>query len=648
MISLLLITPLGVRASRSVAHRAVSQHRILTDTVHNTKPRLVIPDSLRAAYKYTDAVKALKIHRDTTLGLSLLREALAIDSTYAPALYLLALHYYENDDERAVTYSEKAYCQDTTSRWYAGLYGQSLAVTGDVDRALPIYRRLLVIDKNNSDNYRILSMLYHQRKQPYSALAVLDSAEMRFGRSSHLSKMKRLLLIRTNQADRAIEEAQQSVEEAPYEVGNVVELGRMYYHAGRDSMARVTLRRAVQMDSTSIDALTAYGDYCMRHNDIEEYCSTVRLLMAQPDYPTKTKSEICQTLTLDRKFYGEYYVAVGRVLGAFVMHHPTDKRAIDLYGDHLLAGGEVEAALNFFKLHLDMEPPVMDYYMAVIDLEDYLSHPDSVDYYVQRAMQRFPDDATLHIRQANRRYIKGDLQGAVDGFKTSLAMAQNDTLRGQIWGYIGDTYHAMAQEQMRRKRLKKDYVEALKLLKVMAKEGGDQDRPKITPEQEKEIQHVMDSIVANTPKPYPLRISPKKAMKLCFESYENSLALNIENALVLNNYAYYLSVRGEQLERALMMSTKAISLAGNNATYLDTHAWVLYKLGRYAEARNVMRKALMLDTEADPTLMMHYGDILYALEEFYMAETYWQKALDNGADSDEVEQRLQLLNNKDK
>jgi Flp pilus assembly protein TadD len=118
--------------------------------------------------------------------------------------------------------------------------------------------------------------------------------------------------------------------------------------------------------------------------------------------------------------------------------------------------------------------------------------------------------------------------------------------------------------------------------------------------------------------------------------------------MTLNNYAYYLSVEGQQLERALVMSTKAISLASSNATYLDTHAWVLYKLGRYAEARNVMRKALMLDTEADPTLMMHYGDILYALEEFYMAETYWQKALDNGADSDEVEQRLQMLKNKDK
>lgn len=608
VITFLLITPLGVRATRKGAYKAVNQLGSLADTVQSSKPALHIPDSLRATYKYTEAVKALNIHRDTIKGLPLLREALEIDSTHAPAHYLLASHYFQGDDERAVYHARKAYEQDTTSRWYAGLYGRVLAVVGEVDKALPIYRKLLTIDKNNPDNYRILSMLYHQRKQPYSALAVLDSAEVRFGRSPHMDKLKRLLLIRTNQADRAIEDARQAVEEAPYEVGNVVELGRTYVNAGRDSLARVTLRQAVQMDSTSIDALTTYGDYCMRRNDIDGYLSTVKLLVAQPDYPMEQKNNICRMLTVDRQFYGNNYIAVGRVLHTFVLHHPTDKRAIDLYGDHLLAGGEVEAALDFFKLHLDVEPPVMDYYMAVIDLEDYLQHPDSVDYYVQRAMQRFPDDPTLHIRKANRHYIKGDLQGAVESFEASLTMAQNDTLRGEIWGYMGDTYHAMAERRA-----------------ALDKAGIRRDTSA-----------------------YPVRISAKKAQALCYESYEKALALYPDNALVLNNYAYFLSLEGQQLERALVMSSRAVILVENNATYLDTHAWVLYKMGRYAEARNVMRKALMLDTEGNETLLMHYGDILFAMQEWFMAETYWQKALDRGADKGEVEQRMLQLKSKQK
>ena len=53
--------------------------------------------------------------------------------------------------------------------------------------------------------------------------------------------------------------------------------------------------------------------------------------------------------------------------------------------------------------------------------------------------------------------------------------------------------------------------------------------------------------------------------------------------MVLNNYAYFLSLEGRELEKALTMSSRAIALTDNNPTYLDTHAWVLFKLGRTAE-----------------------------------------------------------------
>jgi Flp pilus assembly protein TadD len=113
--------------------------------------------------------------------------------------------------------------------------------------------------------------------------------------------------------------------------------------------------------------------------------------------------------------------------------------------------------------------------------------------------------------------------------------------------------------------------------------------------------------------------------------------------MVLNNYAYFLSVEGRDFERALIMSTRANQLSENNSTYLDTHAWILYKLGKYEEARNVQRKALMLDTTGSEALLMHYGDILYALDDKFMAETYWKKALEAGADPRLVEQRLSKL-----
>lgn len=589
VVSILLLTPLFVQAQQ------------LKEEVE--KPKLIIPDSLRAAYKYTDALKALTIHNDTVKGLPLLKEALKIDSTYAPAHYELASYYLENDMQRALTHARKAYEQDTTSRWYMGLYGQTLAISGNFDAALPIFQKLIKVDRSNPDHYRILSILYQQRKQPYSAIATLDSAEVRFGKINQLSQMKRHLLIKTNQMDRAIDEARQAVEAAPYEVDNVISLGQTYAVAGRDSLASVTLRKAIEMDSTSVDALTTYIDYCWQKREMNNYLSTMKMLFAQKEYPLERKVDIYKKLIADRNFYGNHYFNIGSLAQTLMIHYPDEKDAIDIYGDHLLAGGEIELALNHFKNHLDSEPPQMDYYMAVIDIEEYMQHADSVDHYVQRAMERFPNNPTLIIRKANRQYIKGNLMGAIESFHEAMTLTESDTVRGELWGYVGDTYHAIAERRSKQLKAK----------------------------------------IKRDTSAYPVKMKPEKAMEACFEAYDKALALHADNAIVLNNYAYFLCEQDREFERALTMSSRAIILSENNSTYLDTHAWVLYKLGRYEEARNVQRKALMLDTTGSEALLMHYGDILFALGEKYMAETYWQKALDAGADPAEVESRIAKL-----
>ena len=114
--------------------------------------------------------------------------------------------------------------------------------------------------------------------------------------------------------------------------------------------------------------------------------------------------------------------------------------------------------------------------------------------------------------------------------------------------------------------------------------------------------------------------------------------------MVLNNYAYFLSLEGRDLERALAMAGRAIVLEENNPTYLDTYAWVLYRLGRYDEAKKTMQQALSLDRSQSPDLQLHYGDILAALGEKFMAEVYCKKALEGGYDDpDAIVERFRRL-----
>jgi tetratricopeptide (TPR) repeat protein len=140
----------------------------------------------------------------------------------------------------------------------------------------------------------------------------------------------------------------------------------------------------------------------------------------------------------------------------------------------------------------------------------------------------------------------------------------------------------------------------------------------------------------------------RNEMKRCYKAYDKALRYFGDNAMVLNNYAYFLSLEGRDLERALTMITRAMALSEKSATYLDTMAWVLYKLGRYDEAKKYMQQALSLDRVQSAELALHYGDILHALGDDFMAKTYWRKALERGADKEKIESRFMSEEKKSK
>jgi len=75
-------------------------------------------------------------------------------------------------------------------------------------------------------------------------------------------------------------------------------------------------------------------------------------------------------------------------------------------------------------------------------------------------------------------------------------------------------------------------------------------------------------------------------------AYEKALQLKKDNAYVLNNYAYYLSLRGKELEKAEKMARQAVSLEPGNSSFQDTYGWVLYKIGQYKEAKEWIGKAI--------------------------------------------------------
>lgn len=138
--------------------------------------------------------------------------------------------------------------------------------------------------------------------------------------------------------------------------------------------------------------------------------------------------------------------------------------------------------------------------------------------------------------------------------------------------------------------------------------------------------------------------------KEAYAAYDSCLQYDPGNIGTLNNYAYFLSVDGVDLDRAEKMSAKAIAAEPKNATYLDTYAWILYRLGRYADAKIYIDQTLKFvsDSTSSNTLYEHAADIYAALGDYGSAASFCEKAVKLGGDAKALEKKIRLYRKKSK
>jgi tetratricopeptide (TPR) repeat protein len=131
--------------------------------------------------------------------------------------------------------------------------------------------------------------------------------------------------------------------------------------------------------------------------------------------------------------------------------------------------------------------------------------------------------------------------------------------------------------------------------------------------------------------------------RAAYKNYEKVLAIDTAHISVLNNYAYYLSEDNKNLKRALEMSKKTIDAEPENATFLDTYAWILHKLGRDNEAQPIFRKAMTLGGRESAVILDHYGDVLFALKEYNTAILYWEDSLSkkDAVNTDKIRMKIE-------
>ncbi|MDD3108152.1 MAG: tetratricopeptide repeat protein [Alistipes sp.] len=539
----------------------------------------VYPREVLSGYYYTEGVKNNITQGSSERSVALFLKALESDSTHAPSLFELA-NLSLQEPQEALKYSLKANALDTTNKWYRMQLGRLLVATQHFDSAFTLYRTLLQNDPANPENYRTLAALYDQRGEPEKALALLDSAELRVGIHPLLFEYKRQLLLNLKQYDRALRETQTMVETYPNDEENLVALAELYALFGKDSLATHYYDRAQGIDPNNPQTLASLNSFYKQRNDNVRFLETAAQLFRIKAFPLEPKLQFFEDLIDVPNYYRDNYIRLGALVSALVITYPNDPRTLKLYARHLMAGGSIEEALRFYKSHLN--DSISDF-----NKELYYNVLE-IEAYLKR-----PDSVARYASQALQHYPND---------------AELYLRKGSVESYYIENQELAEQ----------DFKTALKYATSDS------------------MRSVIYGLLGDT---YHSMEDDKKS----FKAYEKGIRIDTTNAVLFNNYAYFLSLRNEHLDKALTMVQTALRLSPNNPTYLDTYAWILYQMGRYEEARTPMRQAISLDRSNNKELYLHYGDILYKLKDHFMASFYWKKALELGVDPQEIDQRMKQI-----
>lgn len=261
---------------------------------------------------------------------------------------------------------------------------------------------------------------------------------------------------------------------------------------------------------------------------------------------------------------------------------------------------------------------------------------------------KYPQNEQVEMRYANHLIRAGELDKALLIYKKLARSPKNPDPKEALLTVMSIENHLGHTDSMRHyldlaiERLPNDSDLYIRKAYIIDTEDGNELLA--TEYYEKAIEVATDSLAKSDA--YTALADHIKDIKKSKKFYKKALEFNPDNAMALNNWAYFAALVNDDLPLSLEMSTRACELEATNATYLDTKAWILFLMGRNQEAKKVMQQAISLNQTNDPTLLVHYADILAANGDTFLAEIYYKRAVEAGGDDQLIRERLEELKKK--
>ena len=470
--------------------------------------------------------------------------------------YEIAQIYIKTQPYVGVKYAKKAYELDLDNNWYALFYAENLFLNKDYYNSIKVYKSLISKDKDQDDYYLELAKIHLYDNNLKAAISTYNNLEKIKGLNHYTSVQKHKIYSELKDFKKAAKEITLLLVEFPYDVDLYEMLSDCYILDGDLDKAFDVLKTLSNLNPNSAAVHFTLSDFYLQKGDLVQYEEELKLAF-DSDY-IDAQQKIRKFTTILTPIYENDFTQFNFALDLckILYKHHSDDDMVNYIYADLL------------KLDQQLERSVF-HYQNVVRI-----NPNQKDAWQELLFSLLSlnnlDTLVLYSESALELYPTYP----IFYYLNSLAYYYTDNYLKSI-----ESVHIGVNFIVKNTNLSSE----------------------------------MYAILGNS-------YNAISDFKNSDESYEKALEFSPNNVQVLNNYAYYLSLRVENLERAKEMSAKTIEMFPNEANYYDTYAWILYKMKDYTEAKIWMQKAL--DISESQTFYDHMADILTELGELEEAELY--------------------------
>lgn len=502
---------------------------------------------------------------------------LAIDSTAAPVLYELSSFYIQlNRPEKAVDMLKRAVANSADNFTYRMALATISRNLGMYGEAAEEYEKLLKAYPGKPELNYYLAEALTQEGEIGQAIDAYNALESSIGMNEALSMQKYNLYNSLEQSDAAFKEIEKLAAKYPMEARYQIILGDLHLEKNDTIKARAYYDKAHEIDPANPYYIVSMANYYEATGNKDAAEEQIRTALVNEKLDVDTKVGILSRYILKLQQTQKDTDSSNALFQTLLEQHPEDTELKQMYGSLLLSQGKTDEARFQFQLITEMEPENAGAWQQLLNMSLKAEDIPEVIRICTKCQELFPDAPEYYFYLGIAYYQQEKYQEALNTYYAGIDIIPAEN-----------------------PRLKSDFYGQI----------GD-------------IYYQM------------------KQMDQTYKAYDEALKYNDNNIVVLNNYAYFLSLDKKDLKKAERMSAQCIKLEPDNATYLDTYAWIFFVQGNYTLAKIYIESALEKDKTKSAELVDHYGDILYMTGDKDKAVEQWKKARELGKESEVLDRKI--------